>query len=262
MGRLFLRRCIIIDKTKKIVSRCVLIVSLLVFVACVAYFAIHYYQVRQMEKLADDVTVSSAPQKQDIKVDVPVDFKKLKKANPDIYAWINIPNANVDYPILQSDKSNAYYLNHTVNGDWSAYGSIYTEDYNKKDFSDFNTLVYGHNMKNGTMFGSLRKFRDEAFFEENRYINVYMDNRILKYEIFAACTWDNLHILANRNFDLEENRTAYLEEIFEVRDMNSQVKEDIKVTAGDKIITLSTCMNNKEKRFLVSGVLVYDSQNP
>ncbi len=117
-------------------------------------------------------------------------------------------------------------------------------------------------MKNGTMFGSLKKFRDASFFEENRYINVYMENRILKYEVFAACTWDNKHILANRNFDLSENRELYLEEIFSVRDMNSQINEDITVTAEDRIITLSTCMNNKEKRFIVSGVLVYDSQNP
>lgn len=238
-------------------------VSLLVLVVCLVYFAVHFYQAKQMEKLANDVSVSTPSQSEPEKVDVPVDFQKLQKANPDIYAWINVPGIEeLDYPILQSSKSNSYYLNRTVNGKWSVYGSIYTEDYNKKDFSDFNTLIYGHNMKNGTMFGSLKKFRDAAFFEKNRYINIYMENRILKYEIFAACTWDNKHILANRNFDLEENRTAYLEEIFAVRDMNSQVNKDIKVTADDKIITLSTCMNNDAKRFIVSGVLIYDSQNP
>ena len=117
-------------------------------------------------------------------------------------------------------------------------------------------------MKNGTMFGSLKKFRAAEFFEENRYINVYMENRILKYEIFAACTWDNKHILASRDFSIPENRTLYLEEVMAVRDMNSQIKKDITVTKDDKIITLSTCMNNKKKRFIVSGVLIYDSQNP
>ncbi len=225
--------------------------------------ALYFYQQWEYDRLAETVSVSSDTKAQEeIKVDVPVNFKKLKKANPDIYAWINIPNVNVDYPILQSAESNAYYLNHTVNGKRSVYGSIYTEDYNKKDFSDFNTLIYGHNMKNGTMFGSLKKFRDASFFEKNRYINVYMENRILKYEIFAACTWDNKHILASRNFDLSVNRTAYIEEMFAVRDMNSQIKKDIEVTPEDRIITLSTCMNNKQKRFLVSGVLIYDSQNP
>lgn len=206
---------------------------------------------------ADSTVVSS----QEVKLDIPVDFDKLKKANKDIYAWIVVPGTQVDYPVLQHKSNNAYYLNRTINKKWSAYGSIFTEDYNNKDFNDFNTLVYGHNMKNGTMFGDLKKFRDAEFFKENRYITVYMENRILKYEIFAACSWDNKHILANRNFSLEQNRTSYLEEIFAVRDMNSQIAKDITVTAEDRVITLSTCMNNKEKRFIVSGVLVYDSQN-
>jgi len=239
-----------------------LVISLFIFVICLAYFAVHFWQLKKMESLSGGALVPSVSQTtSDNKVEVPVDFKMLKKVNPEIYAWIKIPNTKVDYPVLQSEKENGYYLNRTTDRSWSAYGSIYTEDYNNKDFKDFNTLLYGHNMRNGTMFGSLKKFRDATFFKENRYIYVYMENRILKYEIFAACTWDNLHILANRNFDLEENRTSYLEEIFAVRDMNSQIKNDIEVTAQDRIITLSTCMNNKKKRFIVSGVLIYDSQD-
>lgn len=234
--------------------------SVLIFVAAVAFFAKDYIEKSKVEDLGDTYSATSSKQEQ-VKVDVPVDFKKLKKVNSDIYAWINIPNTPVDYPVLQNEK-NEYYLNRNVDEKYSVYGSIFTEDYNNKDFSDFNTLIYGHNMKNGTMFGSLKKFRDTKFFEENRYINVYMENRILKYEIFAACTWDNKHILASRDFSLAENRTVYLEEIMAVRDMNSRIKEDITVTERDKIITLSTCMNNKNKRFIVSGVLIYDSQNP
>lgn len=218
-----------------------------------------------MENFASEVTtsVSSNEENTPDKVEVPVDFKKLKKTNKDIYAWIRIPGLDVvDYPIVQHPKNNAYYLNRSIKKEWSVYGSIFTEDYNQKDFMDFNTLVYGHNMRNGTMFGSLKKFRDAQFFEENRYIYVYMENRILKYEIFAACTWDNKHIIDGNNFDIEQGRTAYLQNIFSVRDMNSQVKNDIEVTAEDRIITLSTCMNDKEKRFIVSGVLIYDSQHP
>ncbi len=217
-----------------------------------------------MNDFVDSATISTNQSNtDDDDVVVPVDFAKLKKANSDIYAWITIPGIDaLDYPILQHESNNAYYLNRTVNKKKSVYGSIFTEDYNNKDFNDFNTLIYGHNMKNGTMFGSLKKFRDAKFFKKNRYIYIYMENRILKYEIFAACVWDNKHIIANRNFDLEENRTQYLEEIFAVRGMNSQIKKDITVTAQDRIVTLSTCMNNGEKRFIVSGVLIYDSQNP
>ncbi len=248
--------------TKKTIWIIVLLICTVALIACGLYFINNYLQNQNIEDLKQEVslpTESNNKTEEKKEVQVPVDFEKLKKANPDIYAWISIPEVKVDYPILQSENDNAFYLNHTVNGKKSVYGSIYTENYNYKDFSDFNTLVYGHNMKNGTMFGSLKKYRDAAFFNENRFITVYMPGRILKYEIFAAVTWDNKHILASRDFESAENRKIYIDEIFAVRDMNSQIKRDITVTENDRIITLSTCMNNKLKRFIVSGVLVYDS---
>lgn len=247
---------------KKTIWIIVLAICLGVFVACAAYFVNSYFQSKKIENVREEFFIPSEQtneSKPDKKVEVPIDFDKLKKANPDIYAWISIPEVNVDYPILQSESDNGFYLNHTINGQKSVYGSIYTENYNSKDFSDFNTLVYGHNMKNGTMFGSLKKYRDVQFFNQNRYITVYMPGRILKYEIFAAYTWDNKHVLLTRNFESEYNRKTYIEEIFAVRDMNSQVSKDVVVTENDRIITLSTCMNDKSKRFLVSGVLIYDS---
>lgn len=247
---------------KKTIWIIVLAICLGVFVACAAYFVNSYFQSKKIENVREEFFIPSEQtneSKPDKKVEVPIDFDKLKKANPDIYAWISIPEVNVDYPILQSETDNGFYLNHTINGQKSVYGSIYTENYNSKDFSDFNTLVYGHNMKNGTMFGSLKKYRDVQFFNQNRYIMVYMPGRILKYEIFAAYTWDNKHVLLTRNFESEYNRKTYIEEIFAVRDMNSQVSKDVVVTENDRIITLSTCMNDKSKRFLVSGVLIYDS---
>lgn len=247
---------------KKTIWIIVLVICLGVFIACAAYFINSHFESKKIENLRDEVFISteqSTEEKPNKQVEVPVDFDKLKKANPDIYAWISIPEVNVDYPILQSETDNGYYLKHTINGQKSVYGSIYTENYNSKDFSDFNTLVYGHNMKNGTMFGSLKKYRDVQFFNENRYITVYLPGRILKYEIFAAYTWDNKHVLLTRNFESAANRKTYIEDIFAVRDMNSQISKDIAVTENDRIITLSTCMNDKSKRFLVSGVLIYDS---
>ena len=220
-----------------------------------------YEEMQEDNKVSEEADIEEEDTEEEI-VEIPIDFAGLQQKNKDIYAWIRIPGAKVDYPIVQHEEDDAYYLNHTVEGRKGLPGSIYTETLNRKNFSDRNTVIYGHNMKNGTMFGSLKKFRDASFFEKNRHIIIYMENRILKYEIFAACTWDNKHILASRNFDTPQNRTTYIEQIFAVRDMNSQIKKDIEVTADDRIITLSTCMNNKAKRFIVSGVLIYDSQNP
>ena len=93
----------------------------------------------------------------------PIDFDSLTAQYPDIYAWIRIPGTRVDYPIVQRGRDNGYYLNHTIDGKKKTEGSIYTEDYNSKDFGDANTVIYGHNMKNGSMFKTLHKYKDKQF---------------------------------------------------------------------------------------------------
>ena len=115
-------------------------------------------------------------------------------------------------------------------------------------------------MKNGTMFGSLKKYKDQAFFDENQDINVYLPGRILKYKIFAVYTWDDRHILLNLDFTNQAIRSAYLDMIFSQRGIGSHVNNALNVTESDKIITLSTCTGSDDQRFLVQGVLVYDSE--
>lgn len=238
-----------------------LIISLICFICCVAFFIGNKLQSNEMDDLKSQVSVDTDSASSNLNyVEPPVDFVELKKKNPDIYAWINIPGTIVDYPILRRDGDNGYYLNHTVEGKTSIYGSIYTEDYNDKDFADFNTLIYGHNMKNGTMFGSLKKYRDKAFFNQNCYINIYMPGRIMKYQIFAAYVWDDRHILLSLDFSKEDIRSAYIDMIFSSRKMNANINRELKVTEEDKIITLSTCTSNDNERFLVQGVLIYDSR--
>ena len=97
-----------------------------------------------------------------------VDFADLQEnTNGDIYAWIHIPDTKIDYPVLQHPTDNSYYLNHNLDGSRGYPGCIYTEDYNKKDFTDPNTVLYGHNMKNGTMFAGLHKYGDSEYLEEH-----------------------------------------------------------------------------------------------
>ncbi len=227
---------------------------------------INYKSITNISGAQDTTSNVSSTKKE---VHVPVDFKKLKKVNDDIYAWIRIPYADkedeyiVDYPILQSkeDEDRSYYLTHDVNRKNSAYGSIYTQDYNNKDFNDFNTLIYGHNMKNGTMFGTLDEYTNREFFDENREIEIYMPGRILKYKIFAAYVFDNRHIMLSFDFEDKAEREIYLDTVFSKRSLYNFFADDITVDTDDKIITLSTCTkyDNKLERYLVQGVLVYDS---
>lgn len=236
------------------------------FIGCLSFLVYDRYKESKSKKptvTQGESSVQSEPaEKEPIVVETPVDFDKLERVNPDIYAWIKVPGTVIDYPVLQSPTEKSYYLTHNVDKKESRYGAIYTQYFNEKDFSDYNTVIYGHNMLNGTMFGTLKRFRDKKFFEKNQYIEIYTKGRILKYRIYAAYVFDDRHILMSFDFDDPEYRQLYLDTIHEFKSVSSFFREDMKVTTDDKLVTLSTCTSKDDERYLVQGVLVYDSQNP
>ena len=191
-------------------------------------------------------------------VDIPqkqLDWNELAKVNPDIYAWIYIPGTQVDYPVLQHPTDNTYYLNYNMNGTRGYPGCIYTEKENSKDFTDFNTIMYGHNMRNKTMFETLHYYEDKAFFVNNPYVYVYRGDRVLVYEIFAAYIAGNEHILYSYDFQTQEGRQNYVDQI--EKGTSGNLRDDVEVTADSHILTLSTCISGKAKnRYLVQAVLL------
>ena len=190
---------------------------------------------------------------------VPIDFSALRKVNPDIYAWITIPGTQIDYPILQKETGpQDYYLYHDVDGELSAGGSIYTENLNKKDFSDPNTVIYGHNMKDGTMFRELHRFREKDFFDRTAEIYIYTPGHRLTYQVFSAYESDDRHILKTFDFSVREEFVLYLEEALHPRSLNVMKRDGVTVTVEDKIITLSTCIGKDYARYLVQAVLKED----
>lgn len=186
----------------------------------------------------------------------PVDFAGMWEINEDVYAWITVPGTVIDYPILQHATDNTYYLNYNIDGSYGYPGCIYTENLNSKDFTDNNTVIYGHNMKNGTMFAGLHKFEDASFFEENTKVYIYTPEKELSYTIFAAYIYDDRHLMYSFDFSDSQVYATYLEDIQNMRSMNALIREDITVTAEDKIVTLVTCIGNQpSKRLLVQAVL-------
>lgn len=190
--------------------------------------------------------------------DKAVDIAAMRKeVNSDIYAWIYIPDTVIDYPVLQHPTDNSYYLKYNMDGSKGYPGCIYTENYNKKDFSDPNTVMYGHNMKNGLMFAGLREFGDSAYFDEHPYVYVYTEDTLLVYEIFAAYVSGDEHILYSHDFSDADTYRDYLNGIFQMRSMNGNIRESAVVTEDNRILTLSTCIANKsDNRYLVQGVLL------
>lgn len=189
-------------------------------------------------------------------VEIPVDFEKLQEMNPDIYAWIEIPGTEVNYPIVQSANDRGYYLDHTIEGEEGLPGSIYTENLNTMTFADKNTVVYGHNMRDGSMFGGLKQYVDRKYMEEHKKIYIYTPKHIYTYEVFGAVTYDDRHLLLSYDFNNAEEYQAFLDSLSQVRNMNTYLNKDCPVTAEDRILTLSTCTSNERQRFLVEAVLI------
>ena len=195
--------------------------------------------------------------------DKTVDFEALKaEVNPDIYAWITVPGTVIDYPVLQHPDEMDYYLEYNLDGSKGYPGCIYTQRMNAKDFNDPNTVLYGHNMKNGTMFAALHKYKDPTFFNDNKYIHIYTeDNRILVYEIFAAYVYTDMHLLIGFDLHTESGIQYYFDSIRTNEGISNVFDNDIELDADSKVITLSTCISNKPKnRFLVQGVLIAEGE--
>jgi len=245
-----------------------------IFISAVI-FVIFYYQEQQeraniYEKIVNEKQTGEqaqetpAPEKSQKEepdltnkpIEIPIDFESLQAEYPDIYAWIRIPDTKVDYPIVQSANNQEYYLNHTIEGDEGLPGSIYTQNLNKKNFSDKNTVIYGHNMKNGTMFGGLHQYMDASYMRAHPIIFIYTSKHIYQYQVFAAVTYDNRHILQSYDFNDDVQYQEYLDSLYDVRNLKTYIDTDVNVTTKNRIITLSTCNGNSEQRFLVEAVLV------
>lgn len=194
---------------------------------------------------------------QDPRPENPIDFGPLQQRNSDIYAWLVVPNTKINYPILQN-KQPDFYLRRSIDKSYLFAGCIYTNRVNSKTFSDPVTVVYGHNMRDDTMFCMLHRFEDKKFFKENKYFYIYTPDRKLTYEIVSALKYDNRRITKAYDFSDPEQITAYhysiLNPKFEL--FNSR---NIELTLDSKIVTLSTCVANRPKyRYLVNGVLIND----
>ena len=228
----------------------------------------YLYNSGQKAKAAVEQAKKADPEKtvkryEDLKIEVTVDaddpmFRKIDFAaaqavNPDVYAWIWIPGTNVDYPILQSDSEDvSYYLEHTIERLQGLPGSIYTEKFNAKDFSDPVNVVYGHNMKDGSMFADLHKYEDQNFFNENPYIYIYLPEQTYKYRIFAAVTFDDRYLMDSYNFSDPADFQKYLDELRS--SINGNVNNDVNVTKETGILTLSTCIGDApNNRWMVNA---------
>lgn len=179
-----------------------------------------------------------------------IDHNKLLEINSDYKCWINIPDTNISYPVVMTN-SNDFYLHKTFDTKEYAYaGTLFIDAFSKRILNQDNLIIYGHNMKDGTMFGTLKQFKEKTYFDSHPYIEVYTkDNEIRVYEIFSIRQVSS--DIDTLNFALDN----FLPEDY----IESAKKESIQfretITDG-QIITLSTCVGDYDYRLLISGIRI------
>ena len=164
------------------------------------------------------------------------DLEALREVNPDVVGWISIPETQLSYPLLQGED-NEYYLNHTWERAWNSAGSIYLESQVSSDLSDFNTLVYGHRMRDGSLFGSLRDYNKQDHWEKHPSVYIADDNGVHRYDIFAAHEVGVREITYGLKIESEKVKQAFIDFSLE----RSVIDTGVVPTVEDRILTMSTC---------------------
>jgi sortase B len=165
-------------------------------------------------------------------------FGELQKLNPETAAWLSVYGTHIDYPVMQSTDDNMKYVSTDAEGGFSLSGSIFLDYKNSKDFSDFNSILYGHHMYEGMMFGDIELFADKEYFDARRYGNLFYGGRDHGIEFFAFLHADAYDTkVFNAAVQGEEQQQAYLDMLLGM----SKHTRGLSVTTSDRIILLSTC---------------------
>lgn len=181
-----------------------------------------------------------------------VDFEELRKINNDIVAWVEIKGTNINYPVVKG-KDNDYYISHTFEKNSNSSGAIFLECNNEGDFSDGNSILYGHNMKNQKMFHDLSKYTKKEFYDEHSEIILYTPGETKKYKIFSFYVADARSDTYKTSFSDKEDFKSYIGYI----NGKSQYNTGEDANEDNKIITLSTCTNgNVDDRYVIHGKLM------
>lgn len=202
--------------------------------------------------LANEPAVSTPPPQSQRTLVIQKKFSQLLEQNEDIVGWLTIDNTHIDYPVLQAED-NDYYLHLNVDEKWSFAGSIFMDFRNNVKEDDQNTIIYGHNMNDDSMFSDLKKYEDEEYFRAAPTIHfnsIYEDQA---WEIFSVyrTTTDNPYL--KTSFASETDFAAYIADA----KARSLYEIDVEVAPSEWILTLSTCTNDDdEERFVVHAKLI------
>lgn len=142
----------------------------------------------EKKPVAEDIKVEEKPEEkpEEPPYQSPIDFEYWWSINPDVIGYVHVPNTNIDYPILYDEKDNERYLHESIDGKTTVHGSIYLDNLAKKDFTSKNNLIYGHNMRDGSMFKDVVKYKDFEYLKKHKTVYIYTPEREIKLKAIAA----------------------------------------------------------------------------
>ena len=179
-----------------------------------------------------------------------IDFEELWALNEDVVAWLELPGTIINYPVAQG-KDNNEYLRTLLDGTHHRFGTLFIDYRNEKDFSDENTIIYGHNIKAGDMFSILKNYREQSYYDEHPYFLLYTPEKTYILEIFAGKVVDANNAIP-MTFETKEEYQEYLNHLVE----KSTFQSDVTVTSDDRIVTLYTCASDfDDARYVLCGRL-------
>ena len=181
-----------------------------------------------------------------------VNFEKLKQENSDTVAWLKVENTNIEIPVVQA-KDNSYYLTHNFNKKYNVAGWVFADYKNKFDETDKNIVVYGHNMRDDSMFGSLKNVINEEWYDnkDNQYITFITENEYQTYQIFSIYQTEKEDYYIQTEFSDDE-----FSKFINTIKQRSKKDFNVNVSNEDTILTLSTCANNNKYRVVLHSVRV------
>ena len=204
------------------------------------------------ENIEENITIIE-PTEEIEKVKYSVDFKSLKETNKDAIAYIKVSGINIDYVVVKG-KDNSYYLNHNFEKKWNSAGWIFADYHNKFDETDKNIIIFGHSMKNGSMFGTLKKILDKDWYEneENHEIVLVTEMGTYYYQVFSTYSIKPEDYYINTVFQNNDEFDEF------VKKLKSRSVYDYKVDVSgeDKILTLSSCTAYGSKRVVLHAKLI------
>lgn len=252
------------NKKVKLIIIIIRIVSLLVILGCIAVIIYRALNLDKSKKVIDNINSEIEINDKPITIEgqttniIDTNIKSLKQKNKDTVGFIKVNGTNISYPVLQS-SDNEYYLRHSFDNTYSQAGWIYMDYRNDSTLKDRNTIIYGHNMLNNTMFSELTKMLNNSFFDlsDNNYISLCIENKSTLWKIFSIYVTNPDTYYMSINFSSKSNYSEFLNNIKNKSFYNFNEN----ISNENRILTLSTCTNLNTKRLVIHAKLVYEENN-